>query len=185
MAVIQAEILIYLTGAGSDGGAQASAAASLGSYRSSTEVGAGDNNLFDDVTGSEASAGDTEYRCFCVKNTNGSDALDAVKVWISTDTGNGEDDISFAVEVPTGSDTAGYAQTIANESTAPTVNAGNVSDWSDATTKGTGVSIDINAHDTDMDAGEIIFVWLRRVISASAAQAAAESVTISVEGDVI
>ena len=185
MAVVQSDIKVYLTGAASDGGAQTDPDSSFGNYRSSTEVGAGDNNLFDDITGSEASAGDTEYRCFCVKNTNGSDALDAVKVWISTDTGNAEDDISFAVEVPTSSDTAGYAQTIADESSAPTVNAGNVSDWSDATTKGTGVAININAHDTDLDAGEIIFVWLRRVISASASSASAESVTISVEGDVI
>lgn len=185
MAVIQGDILVYLSGAGSDGGAQASPAASLGGYRSSTAVAAGDNNLFDDVSGAEATAGDTEYRCFCVKNTNGSDTLTDVKIWISTDTGNAEDDISFAVEVPTSSDTVGYAQTVVNESTSPNVNAGNVSNWSDATSKGTGVAVNINAHDADMGPGEIIFVWLRRIVSAGASSAAAETVTISAGGDAV
>ena len=73
MAIVEGDLDRYLTGAGSDGGAQASPAASLGSYRSSTEITDNtDNNLFDDVSGAEATAGDTEYRCICFKNNHGS-----------------------------------------------------------------------------------------------------------------
>jgi len=86
------------------------------------------------------------------------------------------------VEVPTGGDTDGNAQTIANESTAPTVGSGNVSAWSDATSKGTGLGVDQGAHDANLDAGEIIFVWVRRNIAAGASPAT-HSVIIKLEGD--
>lgn len=183
MAVSSSDIKFYLTGAGSDGGAQALGSASLGNYRSSTECVATVNGFFDAVSGAEATAGDTEYRCFCIKNTNATDSLYTAMVWISTDTGNAEDNISFAVEVPTTSDTAGTAQTIVGEASAPSVNSGNVSNWSDATSKATGVAININAHDANLDAGEIIFVWLKRVIASSATAVASESVSISIGGD--
>lgn len=183
MVVASSDIKFYLTGASSDGGAQTDPAASLGGYRSSTECVATVNGFFDAVSGAEAAAGDTEYRCFCIKNGHATDSLYSAVVWISTDTGNAEDNISFAVEVPTTSDTAGTAQTIAGEGNAPTVNSGNVSNWSDATSKATGVAININAHDANLDAGEILFVWLKRVISAGASSVASESVSISIGGD--
>ena len=184
MAVLDAEIKFYLTGAGSDGGAQADPNAALGNYRSSTEiVDATLENLLDNVSNAERVAGDTEYRCFAIKNTNGSDSITNPKIWIETDTGTAEDDVSFAVEVPTGGDTNGYAQTIANESAAPTVGSGNVSAWSDATSKGSGVGVDQGAHDANLDANEIVFVWIRRVIAAGASPAA-HTVAIRIEGDV-
>jgi hypothetical protein len=184
MAILSSELVFYLTGAASDGGAQSDPDASLGNYRSSTTIISGAlNNLFDNVTGDEASAGDTEYRCICIKNTNASLTLSDVKIWIQTDTGNAEDDISFAVEVPTGGDTDGYAQTIADESTAPTVNSGNVSDWSDATDKTNGLGVNQGSHDANLDAGEIVFVWIRRTISAGASAVSNETFTLRIEGD--
>jgi hypothetical protein len=184
MAVIASDIKHYLTGAGSDGGSQSDPNAALGNYRSSTEaVDNTSENVFDNVTDAERVAGDTEYRCYCIKNTNGADSLLNAVIWISIDTGNGEDDISFAVEVPTGGDQNGNAQTIANESTAPSVGAGNVSAWSDATSKGSGVTVDQGSHDVNLDAGEIVFVWVRRVISAGATGVDDEAVTIKIEGD--
>ena len=108
MAIVASDLKKYLTGAGSDGGAQADPNASFGGYRSSTEITDNtDNNLFDDVSGAEASAGDTEYRCICLKNTHGSLSLQNAKVWVSTDEANADTTISIAVEVPTTSDTAG------------------------------------------------------------------------------
>jgi len=140
--------------------------------------------LFDHVTGSEASAGDTEYRCFCVKNTNGSDTAYNVSIYISVETGNSDDAISFAVEVPeSGSETNGPAQTIANESTAPTVNSGRVSDWSTATSRATGQGVNIDYHDAHLDPGEICFVWVKRVVAASAAAANNERYAIAVAFD--
>lgn len=140
--------------------------------------------LFDHVTGSEASAGDTEYRCFCVKNTHGSDTAYNVSIYNSVITGNADDVISFAVEMPAeGSETDGAAQTVANESTAPTVNAGRVSDWSTATTKGTGVGTDQDYHDAHLDPGELAYIWIRRVISASASAANNERYAIAVAFD--
>lgn len=176
MAIVQGDLLYKHTGAASHNAAQTDPDACLGNYRSSTNVGAGDNNLFDDVTGAEAGTGDTEYRAVGFLNNHGSLTLFDAVVWIQTDTGNGEDDISFAVEAPSPSETTGNIQTIANESTAPTGVT-----FSDATSKGTGLSCPNGGG--DMAAGEWFGIWLRRTISASASAAASETVTIRVEGD--
>ena len=69
MSVLQSDIKFYLTGAVSDGAVQADPNASLGGYRSASEITSGAlNNLFDNISSAEASAGDTNYRCICVKN---------------------------------------------------------------------------------------------------------------------
>jgi hypothetical protein len=61
MSVTANDIKYYLTGAGSDGATQVDPNAALGSYRSSSEVvSATLDNLFDDVSSSEASSGDSE-----------------------------------------------------------------------------------------------------------------------------
>ena len=184
MSVQASDIKFYLTGASSDGGSQADPDASFGNYRSSSEIAdAVSNNLLDDVSDAERVAGDTEYHCYCIKNTNSSDSLLEPKIWIETDTGSAQYDISFAVEVPTGGDQSGNAQTIGDESSTPSVGAGNVSAWSDATSKVTGVGVNQGSHDVNLDAGEIIFVWVRRIIAAGASPASDVSVTIRVEGE--
>ncbi len=176
MAITQGDLLFKYTGAVSHNAAQSDRDATLGYYRSSNTITSGsDNNLFDDVSGAEAGAGDTEYRAMGFLNNHGSLALTACKVWIQVDTGNGEDDVSFDVESPS-SEITGYIQTIANESTAP----GGAS-WSDATSKATGELCPLTSN--EVGAGEWFGIWLRRVISASASATAAESCTIRVEGD--
>jgi len=185
MAITATDIKKYLTGATSDGGTQTDPDAALGNYRSATTItDDSDNNMFDDVSGAEASAGDTEYRCIALKNEHGSLELQSAKVFMAdSDIGAGNT-LSFAVEVPgAGSETNGAAQTIANESTAPTVNSGNVSDWSTATTYSGGVAVNINAHDANLGVGEIIFVWIKRVIGTSAPAANAINFTIRIQGD--
>ncbi len=183
MSVSIADIKLYLTGAASDGGVQADPNASLGNYRSATEfVDAVSENIFDHVSDGERMAGDIEYRIYCIKNTNGSDSLLNPKIWIDTDVAGEGADISFAVEVPTGGDQAGYCQTLSDESDTPSVGAGNVSAWSDATSKVTGEGVDQGSHDVNLDAGEIVFVIIRRAMDADSEPVDDETFTIRIEG---
>jgi hypothetical protein len=176
MAIVQGDLLYKYTGASSHDAAQTDPDASLGNYRASSNITtAQDNNVFDDVTGDEASSGDTEYRAIAFVNTHGSLPLTSCKVWIQVDTGNGEDDISFGVEAPS-NETNGFIQTIADESTAPSAIS-----WSDATSKATGLACPLGSG--EVGSGEWFGIWLRRVISAAASAAAAEAVTMRVEGD--
>ncbi len=135
------------------------------------------------MSGDEAAAGDIEYRCFCIKNVHASLSLTSAKIYLQTTTGNASDAIAFAVEVPTSGDSTGSAQTVGGEGTAPTVNAGNVSNWSTATTKAAGVAINIGSHDANLDASEHVFVWTRRTVAAGAAAVTGETCTLRVEGD--
>ncbi|KKN65317.1 hypothetical protein LCGC14_0483000 [marine sediment metagenome] len=177
MAIVAGDLLYKHTGAASHNASQSDPDACLGNYRASENVGAGDNNLFDDVSGAESGAGDTEYRAVGFLNNHGSLTLTSIKAWIQVDTGNAEDDISFDVEVPAVSETTGAIQTIANESTAPTGLGG----WSDATSKATGKAAPGGGG--DLAFGEWFGLWVRRIISAAASAAAAESVTFRIEGD--
>lgn len=177
MAIVQGDLLYYYTGAVSHEAVQTDPDASLGNYRASSLITTGvDENVFDDVSGAEADTGDTEYRAIAFHNNHGSLPLTACVVWISVDTGNGEDDISFWGEAPSVSEITGAIQTIANESTEPTSPT-----WSDATSKATGQDCPLASNEVGAD--EWFGIWLRRVISASASAAAAEAVTIRVEGD--
>lgn len=183
MAVEDSDIEFYLSGGVSHDESQTDPNASLGGFKSSVIVeDAVEENMFDNVTQAERLAGDTEYRCYCIKNGNSVDSLFNAVIWIEEDTDNNEDDISFAVEVPAGGDTDGSVQVIANESTSPVINVGNVSDWSDSISKGTGVGIDQGAHDANLDLGEIVFVWIRRTIAADA-DPITDNVMIKIEGD--
>jgi len=140
--------------------------------------------LFDHVSGVEASSGDTEYRCFCVKNTSGTDAAYNVKIYLAVATGNEHDAIAFAVESPQTFLTTGAAQgPVATEGTAPTVNSGGVSDWSTAGSKATGISVSLGSHDADLEPGEIGYVWLRRAVAAGSSAANNERYAISVAFD--
>jgi hypothetical protein len=178
MAITGTDLLFKYTGASSHDAAQTDPNASLGNYRASSLITTSqDNNVFDDVSGAEAASGDTEYRGIAFHNNHGSLSLTSAKVWIQVDTGNGEDDISFKGEAPTTpNETSGYVQTIADESTEPTGGS-----WSDATSKATGQAVPNSGG--EVESGEWFCIWLRRVISAAASAAAAESVTMRVEGD--
>lgn len=188
MAIVAGDLVKYLTGAGSDGGAQSSPDSSLGSYRSSTTITTGvDNNLFDDVSGAEALAGDTNYRCFCIKNTHGTLALTDAKIWVSADDANSDTTYYLAIERPSVSLTAGAVQgPVASESTAPTVNAGNCTDWylsSAINSYANGIAINLGSGTVDLEPGELIFVWVKRVIGSSASSASGISFTVTITGD--
>jgi len=75
----------------------------------------------------------------------------------ATDTLDSVPGIRLAVEAPTGGDTNGYAQTIANETTAPTAVS-----WSSEIDVDSGPSIG------SLASGEIYFIWIHREVPAGA-----------------
>jgi len=192
MSVQSSDIKFYLTGAASDGGVQTDPDAAFGGYRSASEITSGAiNNLFDNISSAEASAGDTNYRCICIKN-EAAETLFNVVSWIYAESDpDAIQALSFAVETPaTANLTDGPAQTVVDEDTSPDVNTtaqsgsgSGISNWSTAIIKANGVSPEQGDHDDDLDAGELMFIWIKRVITAGAPARTNLSGTMRVEGD--
>jgi hypothetical protein len=122
------------------------------------------NNLFDNVSPDEASAGDVEYRALDLYNT-GDAAAEAVTVYCTATTS--EDTVlRFALEAsPVGSTTA-----IANESTAPTV-SGSFADYTSA------VPLSL----PNIPSGSYARFWLQRSVSTGAGNLALDGTTLSVD----
>jgi hypothetical protein len=129
------------------------------------------NNLFDDVTGTEAAAGDVEYRGFYVKNNHGTLTFQGAVVYVSSDTlsTSTEIDLGIAAEA-----VSTAMATIANESTAP---AGIT--FSHPTTRATGLQLNST---TGLAAAAYRGVWARRTITAGAS-AINDTGTVKAEGD--
>jgi hypothetical protein len=144
--------------------------AALGGAASTTQItDATVANLFDNVSSAESSAGDTEYRCFYVKNNHGSLTLQNAVVWIQTNTPSSD----TSAEIALGSSAInGTEQTIANEGTAPT-------SVTFSTANGSGNALSIG----NLTAGQTKAIWVKRIVSASAAAYNADSVVIKVQGD--
>jgi hypothetical protein len=161
MAIVSTDILYRLSG----GASNAVQAASLGGAKSSTAASA---SIFDDVSASESSAGDVEYRCVYVHNAHATLSLDNAVAWLPVNTPS----TSTLVEVGVGTSAVnGTEQTVADENTAPagiTFVAG--------ANKAGGVALG------NIPAGQHRAVWLRRTITAGAA-AASDSFTMRAEGD--
>lgn len=176
MAITATDILFKFSVAAAAGDTTAgTAATSLGDQISITQItDATDNNLFDDVTGDEASAGDTEYRCFFVHNNHASLTWQGVVAWLSAEVSGGAT-VAISIDTtgvtPKGQASA-QAKTVADESTAPATQT-----FSSPTTKGTGLSIG------DIPAGSVAAIWVRRTVAASTAALNADGVTIRCEGD--
>lgn len=144
--------------------------ASLGGAKSSTEItNASLHNLFDQVASAEASAGDTEYRCFYVHNNHGTLTWQSVKVWIQTNTPSGDTTVEIALA---GEGVNGTAETVANESTAPVGET-----FSAPANEGAGLSIG------NIPAGQHMAIWVKRIVSAAAAAYNTDSVVIRFKGD--
>lgn len=169
MAIASSDLELRLTG----GSGNTSPAASLGGTMSTAGGGVvtsgGANNVFDDVSGAEASAGRTEYRGLAVKNNHGSLTLVGAVLWIDSLTSSPSTEFDIGLDAAAvGSEST---TTIANETTAP---AGVT--FSRPTSKATGL---LNA---DIPAGSKKAFWIRRTVSAGAA-AASDSGSIRLEGD--
>lgn len=112
------------------------------------------NKVFDDISPAESFAGDTEYRCLYIMNTNGTDTAFGVTVWVQSQP-VGDDSIALGVDpagVGNGSST-GVATTVADESSAP---AGVT--FSAPATQGAGLVLG------DLAPGQCAAFWQRRTV---------------------
>lgn len=167
--IVSADIKYRLSG----GAANADPNASLGGAKSSTEVVDNtDNNLFDDVSGAEHTAGRVEYRAIYIHNNHGSLTLTGAVAWIASDTSGADSDLSIAVGTAA---INGTEQTVANETTAPTGVT-----WSDAAvSRATGLALG------DIPAGQHKALWLRRTVSAGSTPQAGDTCQIQAGGDTL
>lgn len=131
-----------------------------------------DNNLFDDVSGAESAAGDTEYRGIYIQNDHGSLTLQDARIYVSVQSTSPDTDIDVALAAEAVNTTMA---TIANESTAPT----SVTFTDAAVSYATGLQLN---GATGLPAGQRKGVWVKRVVNAAAA-AAVDTATLKVEGD--
>lgn len=127
------------------------------------------NNLFDDVSGAEAASGDTEYRCFFIKNSSGTDTWESVVVWINANTPSTDDTIAIALTT-NGKNNA--AETPGDESTPPSGPT-----FSTPTSKGTGLSIG------DLSPGDYYAIWVKRTVDALAGGYPDNSFILEIEGE--
>jgi hypothetical protein len=171
MAVVTADIEFRLSG----GSGNTTPNACLGGIMSSTDINAGVtlNNLFDDISDTEAASGVVDYRCFYILNGNATDTLTTAKVYISTNTPSSDTTIAIGLDPAGVGDGAatGVATTIADEDSAP---AG----VTFSTPSNSGAALAIG----DLANGEAQAVWVRRTVSADAAAAASDPVTLRLIG---
>lgn len=166
MAIVASDLKIRLSG----GAANSDVNAALGGAKSSVEVT--DNtthNLFDQVSGTESSAGDTEYRCVYLHNGHGSLTAQNTHVYISSNTPASDTTIDIALA---GEGLNATAETVANENTAPVGET-----FSAPTTYAGGLDMG------NIPAGQHYGLWIRRTITAGAAAVNDDAVTIKYDCD--
>ena len=169
MAILDAEIKWYLSKVG--GGAQGDPDDSFGGAISTTEWTSGLNSLFDDLSGAETTAGDNNYRCVYIKNTNGTTTWTDPKVFISSNTPNTESNIRIGLG---SSGVDGTEQRPASESTAPSA----VTFADTYTSYANGLALGF-----DLAAGEYFPIWIHRDQDAASGAYSADTFTIEGEGD--
>ena len=156
-----ATLAFQLTG----GASNADPALALGGVHSSVALsGTAMNNLFDDVSPGEATAGDTEYRAIDITNT-GDAAGTVVKIFMDPETSSPSTQLDMGIEAsPLGS-----TLSIANESTAPAgVTFAHYNTGSKLTLP-------------DIAAAAYCRVWVRRVVAAAAPNTSNDTGTLNVE----
>jgi hypothetical protein len=142
MAIQQTDLVQRLSG----GAANSNVSASIGGAKSSNAAPAG---RFGTISGAEAAAGVTKYRCTYVQNGHGTLTAIGAAVSVQSDT----PDSGTVVAVGVGAAAVNAAETaIANETTAPA-----------AVTFGTSATLG------DIPAGQYRAVWERLTVSAGAA----------------
>lgn len=170
MPIVASDIEVRYSG----GAANTSAAAALGGAISTAGGGTVDtavkNDLFDDVSAAESTAGDVEYRGIYVKNNHGSLTLTDARIYMSADSSNVNDTVDLALADEAVSTTI---ETIADESTAPVGPT-----FSHPTTYAGGLALNSS---TGLAAGAYKGVWVRRTIGAGAASGSITN-TLTVEG---
>lgn len=178
MPITASDIVFRLTTtSGSAGDSTAGTpATSLGKYAATTAITTATlNNLWDDVSGAEASAGDIEYRAIAVLNNHASLTLQNAQIYISSQTaGGGTIDIGLdPVAVSAKGSASAQGTNIANESTAP------ASVTFSSPSSGSPLTIG------DMAPGTVKMIWLRRTVSAGASALNPDGVVLAVIGDTL
>jgi hypothetical protein len=175
MAITATDILFKFSVTAAAGDTTAgTAAGSLGDQISTTQItDATLHNLFDQVSGDENAASESEYRCFFVHNNHGTLTWENVVAWLSAEVAGGA---AAAISIDTTGVTpkgqaSAQAKQIANEDTAPATQT-----FSSPTTKATGLSIG------NIAPGSVCGIWVRRT-TANTAAVDNDGVTIRCEGD--
>ena len=147
MTLTTSDINLVMTGSGTTANPNASlgGAPATAEAISSTSL----NSVFDNITGDESTAGDTEYRVLAIYNSSTTDMASDVKVYVPT---NYQSFISIGVNQLAGVN----PPTITNESTAPSGVT-----FSNPTTKAAAVNVG------DINAGSFRALYVRRVIPVS------------------
>ena len=168
MAIVAGDILLRLSG----GSGNTDPNLALGGVMSTTTVVTDNtsNNLFDKVTGTENTAGDTEYRGVYILNNHGSLPLQNAIVWIDSETSHAGVNVQIALA---GEGVNATMETVANENTAP---AGET--FTESATEGAALSLG------SISSGQRYGVWLKRVVTAATAAAINDyTFTVKVKGD--
>lgn len=176
-AIIASEILWKYSVAAAAGNTTAgTAAGSLGDQISTTVLAtAGGNEWFDDVSGAENAASESEYRGFFIHNSNTANNYQNAVLYISAETAGGA---SIAIAIDNTAQSAigsGSTQmtTVANEDTSPGAGAGS---FSSPTTAGTGLSLGT------INFGNCKGFWVRRT-TANTAALSNDGVTLATSGE--
>jgi uncharacterized membrane protein len=174
MAITASDIKLRFSVSAAAGNTTAgSGATSLGDQISTTDIPSGEVDvLFDAVTGTEADAGDVEYRCVFVLNDHATLTLTDAYITVQSDAGGGATTAIALDNIAISAKGSGSAQaaTIADETAAPT----GVGSF------GTG-PLTIG----DLAPGECKAVWIRRTVPADTSAAASDGCTLRVGGDTL
>ena len=162
MALAGTDLKYYLSG----GGSNTDPDLALGGVISSTQAG---TDLFDNINSTEAVSGESEYRCFYVKNTNATDTAYSVRLWIVSNTPSTFTEVSVAL-CDEGANAS--AETIANENTAPSGPTFSVA-------ANEAAALDLG----DLAPGEYYGVWVKRALTAGATAYANDTFTLRTKAD--
>lgn len=149
-------------------------ATSLGDQVSTTEITpAAIGNLFDDVSGSEASGGDVEFRCIFVLNNHATLTLQNATIAVLSQTAGGASiDIALDnIAVSAKGSASAQAASIPDEGTPPGASAGAF---------GAGpLSIG------NLAPGQVKGIWVRRTVPAATSALDPDGVVLRVTGDTL
>jgi hypothetical protein len=154
-----ASLQLRLTG----GGSNSDPNASLGGTASSNQVsGTPLNNLFDNVSPGEASAGRTEYRAISIHNAGDATAT-SITLWFDTQTPSASTVVACGIDSGT--------QSVGAENTAPSAPTITFTE----PTSGSPLSV------SDINAGAAARLWIRRTVSPGAGNYANDQFGLTIQ----
>ena len=175
MPIVTADLPYRLSG----GTTNVSPAASLGGERSTATggviVSGALRALFDDVTGTEAAAGDIEYRCIYIVNAHATLTLSDAVLWIFSPTTSTSTE--FDIQLDPAAIGAASAILLTTENETPDTTALPPGGWVRPSTKLTGLTIG------SMPALTHKAFWVRRTVTAGAEAASADTGILRVQGE--